>query len=955
MREISIRAGHGISSSTVHNIFSRSRVPRRDFLEQVVKALGGDARVRDEFFVLWEAAWRAEHDADSARDSRDDRRPIGTRTTLDTVRSSRSVSQAPPSPGAGNRAEAPSRRVWSDDIPDRNRYFTGRAAELAQLDSNLDSQETPKAQVISGMGGIGKTHLATEYIYRNIDKYEIIWWIRAEHHDRVREALVKLARRLELRQATTDSSRDRIIAAVLEMLESEPRSWLLVYDNAANPLDLQKYLPACRPGGHLVITSRELNWPGYMAADGIEIEPFTELDAISYLRQRVPGLADRDPHGHLTEEENARRADEAARLAVELGHLPIAIDHAAAYLRETAQSVDEYLTRFAQNAHQLLSEQPGDVDLPAHVSGTWALSQELLTADARHLFNLCAFFSPEPISAELFLQDATGIDDPPGVADFLSSQKRFRAAVGQLHRLSMVSVDGAHDQIQVHRVVQAVTKGRLRKDRIDQYHAYRDAVDQLLAISNPGNPDHSDGDAIYDLSLPHLESDSSFLRTANLALRDLIIDQTRRLHLRGAHTEAMQFGQEALGVWRERHGEDDLKVLSIGLEVAIAMYVGGRVADAHDLILGIRPLLQRHDDSDGFKALLLCDTIYGADLRARSQFREALDRDLETLEKCEASGIANERTLNVRNNVAEDYRMLGQFRDALETDTRTFDDRKKVLGDNDPLTLSSLSAVARDLRGLGLYQESLNTARKVARAFEAIRGPENLSWLHACEGFATALRKAGYYWDARKESEHVVERCNDYLGHDHMSTIRASINLINDLRKTNDLLSGEKLGRTVLDRCQRSNPPDDLLHTALVNLASVLRVAERPAEALPYDEQARRGLIRIHGDLHPFTLAASINYASDLAACGRLGEAIHVGRDTLLKCGQQLGEAHPDTLMAAANLSFDEIAAGDAAYGEPRLARTLDQYEQTLTMEDEEARDAAQGVRLVAEIEPYDI
>ncbi len=54
------------------------------------------------------------------------------------------------------------------------------------------------------MGGIGKTELATQYVHRNIDTYEIIWWIRAEQQDRVRDALVKLGQRLELRQATTD-------------------------------------------------------------------------------------------------------------------------------------------------------------------------------------------------------------------------------------------------------------------------------------------------------------------------------------------------------------------------------------------------------------------------------------------------------------------------------------------------------------------------------------------------------------------------------------------------------------------------------------------------------------------------------------------------------------------------------------------------------------------------------
>jgi hypothetical protein len=80
------------------------------------------------------------------------------------------------------------------------------------------------------------------------------------------------------------------------------------------------------------------------------------------------------------------------------------------------------------------------------------------------LFNLCAFFSPEPIAAELFLQDTAGIDNPPGLGEFLSSSHRLRAAAAQLHRLSLAKADGARDLIQMHRVVQAVTQGRLRQD-----------------------------------------------------------------------------------------------------------------------------------------------------------------------------------------------------------------------------------------------------------------------------------------------------------------------------------------------------------------------------------------------------------------------------------------------------------------------------------------------------------
>jgi tetratricopeptide (TPR) repeat protein len=946
MREISIRAGRGkISSSTVHNIFRSSRVPRWAFLEQVVKALGGDDD-RERFLTLWQAAWRAENEQANAVPAR-----AGGAALSKTENNGTSATGAA---GRANQAPKLAQRIWSTEFPTRNRHFTGREAELELIYENLIHESAPYMQVIAGMGGIGKTELATEYVHRNIDKYEIIWWIRAEHHDRIREALIKLAQRLELRQASADGDRDRTIAAVLDRLQSQIRSpWLLVYDNAANPLDIQRYLPPGRPDGHIIITSRLLNWPSYVAVESIEITPFTEEEAVGFLRRRVPSLAPGNSRQPLTHDDDTYRSAEARRLAAELGHLPIAVDHAAAYLAETGQSIDEYLASFGQNAHALLSEQPGDPEISAHVSGTWAVSTTLLTQDAVHLFNLCAFFSPEPIAAELFLQEAPALDEPAGLGEFLSSAPRFRAAASQLHRLSLAKVDGAHDLIQMHRVVQAVTRGRLRQDRRDLYLAYRTAVDALLAASNPGSPDLASSDAAFDLSLQHLESDPRFLRTGNPELRRLIIDQVRRLRLRGAHVEAMRFGQDALSLWRERLGRDHLDVLGIGVEVAVAMYIGGHAADAHELILEIRPLLQRYPEGEGLQVFLSCEIFYGEDLRARSQFQEALQLDLEMLPKFEdIFGVDHERTQSLRSNIAIDYRQMGRYTEALRVNERNLADRRRILGPNDPVTLRSADAVARDLRCLGRYQESLDIARRVVGAHAMIDGRENTDWLFACEGFATALRKAGHHWDALQEGEHVLQRYRDYLGDEHAYTLRAAASLVNARRAVGDLSGAEELALETHERCQRSNCPDDLRNAALLNLASVLRVAGRPREALVFDEQARQGLIRLYGGGHPMTLAANINYAADLAASGRLGDAIQLGHETVDRCRGMLGEAHPDTLMAGANLAIDEGAAGNQDAAGQRLTEVLRIYAETVTMEHPEARGAAQGIRLTAEIEP---
>src|SRR6202022_4051356 len=64
----------------------------------------------------------------------------------------------------------------------RNPHFTGRDQLLIQLVDKLNETNPKKYNyriAIYGMGGVGKTQLAIEYVYRYEARYNGIFWISA--------------------------------------------------------------------------------------------------------------------------------------------------------------------------------------------------------------------------------------------------------------------------------------------------------------------------------------------------------------------------------------------------------------------------------------------------------------------------------------------------------------------------------------------------------------------------------------------------------------------------------------------------------------------------------------------------------------------------------------------------------------------------------------------------------
>src|ERR1700732_5121704 len=65
---------------------------------------------------------------------------------------------------------------------DQNPHFTGRQSSLERLSMALHDKKPKQYNhriSLHGLGGVGKTQVALEYVYRHKSEYQYVFWISA--------------------------------------------------------------------------------------------------------------------------------------------------------------------------------------------------------------------------------------------------------------------------------------------------------------------------------------------------------------------------------------------------------------------------------------------------------------------------------------------------------------------------------------------------------------------------------------------------------------------------------------------------------------------------------------------------------------------------------------------------------------------------------------------------------
>lgn len=315
--------------------------------------------------------------------------------------------------------------VLPTNLPPRNRSFVGRRGLLAAVDTTLDDDtRRPRAVALTGLGGVGKTDLALELAHLRHRHGRVAWWISAEDPAGTATGLAALATALGI---APFERREDTRAALWAELDRTP-GWLLVYDNADEPAQLEPFLPAARHGD-VIITSRNPAWR--RIAHPVAIGPLARGESLAYVATRT-----------------GDRPVEAETLAELLGDLPLALEQACAYIEQTRMSLPDYVDLFRRYRDGLLLRGGGSGGEGSGrtVATTWGLAFDRLGPRAAHLLETIAFLAPDAISVATLRR-------------FEAHELDLHDALRELLRLSLVDREG--DTVRVHRLVQDVVRARM--------------------------------------------------------------------------------------------------------------------------------------------------------------------------------------------------------------------------------------------------------------------------------------------------------------------------------------------------------------------------------------------------------------------------------------------------------------------------------------------------------------
>jgi hypothetical protein len=701
---------------------------------------------------------------------------------------------------------------------------------------------------------------------------DLLAWVTASS----RESIVSSYSRLASDVVAADSSDPEQAAhRFLEWAETTERRWLIVLDDLADPADLRGLWPPAHHRGRVLVTTRRRDAAlGGRSRVRIEVGLFTPAEAESYLAAQLAAFGREDDRAQI------------AGLAADLGHLPLALAQAAAYLVDLGLNCAQYRARLADRSRTLSDLVPDDSGLPddhrAALQATWSLSVE-------HADGLRPLGLARPMLHVAGLLDANGIPvevltSPPalrhltdrrpvGGAHGQSAAVSADEAVGALRCLDRLSLadhlsEGPHQRVRIHGLVQRTTRESLTSAERDTLAVT--CADALIAV------------------WPTAARDPALEQALRANAEALITHAGSALWHSGCHPVLLRTG-ESLGV--------------TGLVTAARTYFLDLHAEA------CRYLGPDHPDALTVRHyLVIWQAETGELAHAKTDFAALVADRLRVL------GPDHPETLAARADMAAVQGRAGDPGGAGKASAEVLEDSLRVLGPEHPQTLTARLNVAHWAGATGNPTAAVTGCEDLLADTTRLLGPDDRRTRAVRLHLALWRGEAGDPAGAVVDFEQLLVDQLRVLGPDHPQTLSTRHDLARWRGKAGDPTAAvSAFEQLLLDQLRVLGPdhPDTL--TTRHDLASWRGEGGDARSAVGALEELLVDRLRLLGPDHPDTLTTRANLAYWRGKGGDAAAAAIATSQLLADRLRVLGPDHPDTLTTRHNLARWRAEAGDPA------------------------------------------
>ncbi|MFE5559568.1 tetratricopeptide repeat protein [Streptomyces sp. NPDC056544] len=679
-------------------------------------------------------------------------------------------------------------------LPARHAAFTGRTRELGLLDATLDDTGAAVVQALHGLGGVGKSTLAAHWARTRAGTDNPIWWIAADSPASLDAGLAALAAALQ--PALAQLPAGQLTERAMQWLATHS-GWLLILDNVDNIGDIAPLLARATTGRVLITSRRSSGW--HDTATQIPLDVLAPQESLELLTHTLTQGGSR-----------AFGLDGAAELCDELGHLPLAVEQAGAYIAESGITVRAYLRLLADHPADMYLEAGEGHDSERTIARIWRITLDRIadTPLAGQILRTLAWYAPAGI--------------PRTLLDPLDTPVAVQRATRRLAAYSMITT--SDHGLAVHRLVQAVARTP------DPHDPHRQDDDITAALHRAA--------ALLRSSFPALEPSTWPVWRSLLPHIDALTSRTppdadtpdAAVVLNGAGLFLSSQGQDGRATaYLERALDARVRILGADHHKALASRnnLAGAYESAGDLGRAIPLYEQTLNDSVRVLGEDHRDTLICRNNLASAYYKGDLDRAIPLFERtlndmARVLGDDHMDTLACRNNLAGAYTSAGRMGLAIPLYEQNLNSAVRTLGEDNPSTVAYRYNLASTQHAVGNLSPAIQLFERTLDDMERLWGEDNPNTLICRDMLAFTHYAADNLGLAVRLFQRNLRERERMCGDDHLDTLASRNNLASAYESAGALdLADSLYERTLRDAMRTVGEEHPLTKTVAANLHSL--------------------------------------------------------------------------------------------------------------------------------------